>query len=85
MRELLEDARALESMQAVHPPSGCTALGLACGRGELSTVSELLREGATVDGDVVAHAVHEETGKKAGMALPPSFFSARSQVLTRRA
>ena len=37
------------------------------------------------EADVVAHAVHEETGKKAGMALPPSFFSARSQVLTRRA
>ena len=31
------------------------------------------------EADVVAHAVKEETGKKAGMALPGSFFSARSQ------
>ena len=31
------------------------------------------------EADVVAHAVMEETGKKAGMALPPSFFSPRSQ------
>jgi len=31
------------------------------------------------EADVVAHAVMEETGKKAGMALPKSFFSARSQ------
>ena len=31
------------------------------------------------EADVVAHAVQEETGKKAGMALPRSFFSARSQ------
>ena len=31
------------------------------------------------EADVVAHAVMEETGQKAGMALPPSFFSDRSQ------
>jgi len=31
------------------------------------------------EADVVAHAVQEETSKKAGMALPRSFFSARSQ------
>jgi len=31
------------------------------------------------EADVVAHAVMEETGQKAGMALPPAFFSARSQ------
>ena len=31
------------------------------------------------EADVVAHAVMEETGKKAGMALPPSFFSVESQ------
>ena len=31
------------------------------------------------EADVVAHAVMEETGKTAGMALPPAFFSARSQ------
>ena len=31
------------------------------------------------EADVVAHAVMEETGKKAVMALPKAFFSARSQ------
>ena len=31
------------------------------------------------EADVVAYTVMEETGQKAGMALPPSFFSARSQ------
>ncbi|KAL1528693.1 hypothetical protein AB1Y20_010029 [Prymnesium parvum] len=31
------------------------------------------------EADVVAHAVQEETGRKAGMALPRSFFSARTQ------
>ena len=31
------------------------------------------------EADVVAHAVMEETGKKAGMALPPAFFSEKSQ------
>ncbi|KAL3933954.1 MAG: hypothetical protein SGPRY_000049 [Prymnesium sp.] len=31
------------------------------------------------EADVVAHAVHEETGNKAGMALPRSFFSPRTQ------
>lgn len=31
------------------------------------------------ESDVVAHAVQEETGKKAGMALPASFFSPKTQ------
>jgi len=31
------------------------------------------------ESDVVAHAVAQETGKNAGMALPASFFSARTQ------
>ena len=31
------------------------------------------------EADVVAHAVQEETGKVAGMALPRSYFSAKTQ------